>query len=81
MRKTISHHVTNTDFTTDAAKMKVTIHPTGALAQNVNVGDTIEINGTVTAGNSSGINDGAAALLLTTLEAVSYTHLTLPTKA
>tara|TARA_B100000886_G_scaffold337714_1_gene299003 strand:+ start:803 stop:1978 length:1176 start_codon:yes stop_codon:yes gene_type:complete len=27
-----------------------------------------EINGTVTAGNSSGINDGAAALLLTTLE-------------
>ena len=47
MRKTISHHVTNTDFTTDAAKMKVTIHPTGALAQNVNVGDTIEINGTV----------------------------------
>ena len=47
MRKTISHHVTNTDFTTDAAKMKVTIHPTGALAQNVNVGDTIEIDGTV----------------------------------
>ena len=27
-----------------------------------------EINGTVTAGNSSGINDGAAALLLTSLE-------------
>ena len=45
MRKTISHHVTTTDFTTDAAKMKVTIHPTGALAQNVIVGDTIEING------------------------------------
>ena len=37
-------------------------------------------DGTVTAGNASGINDGAAAIVLARAEAVSYTHLTLPTK-
>ena len=34
-------------------------------------------NGTVTSGNSSGINDGAAALLLTTLEEAKKNQLSL----
>src|SRR5674536_177666 len=45
-------------------------------------------NGTVTAGNASGVNDGAAAIIIASAQAVkehgltpvSYTHLTLPTK-
>ena len=36
-------------------------------------------DGSVTAGNAPGVNDGAAAVVVTSAQPVSYTHLTLPT--
>ena len=59
--------------------MSVRVHPSAVVDSNAQLGENVEIEAFCMIGGKVCIGDNCKILHHATLEAVSYTHLTLPT--